>query len=275
MVCTSCGVLVGVADATCYNCGRRNPGLWGFAPALRTLGGDLGFTPFVIGTCMLLYAMTLAFSRGDIGMGGLFSMLSPNNRSLFLFGASGAIPVFIGGRWWTVLSAAWLHGGALHILFNMYWVRSLAPSIAELYGPGRMIIIYTAGAIAGFTLSSVAGAYLPRIPLLSGAQFTVGASAPIFGLLGAAVYYGRRSGSNHVGSQAMSFALTMGLFGFIMPGVDNYAHAGGFAGGYLAGRLLDPLTPERIDHVAAAVGCLALSLVSVIVSVVDGVQFLR
>ena len=37
-LCTSCGVLVGVNDDTCYNCGRRNPGLWGFAPALRSLG---------------------------------------------------------------------------------------------------------------------------------------------------------------------------------------------------------------------------------------------
>ena len=36
VLCTSCGVLVGVNDPTCYNCGRRNPGLWGFGPALRS-----------------------------------------------------------------------------------------------------------------------------------------------------------------------------------------------------------------------------------------------
>ena len=42
----------------------------------------------------------------------------------------------------------------------------------------------------------------------------------------------------------------MMLFGFLMPGIDNYAHAGGFGGGYLAARLLDPLKPERIDHIA-------------------------
>jgi len=273
VLCTSCGVLVGVNDDTCYNCGRRNPGLWGFAPLLRSLGQDMGFVPFVIGTCAVLYVLTLLGSGGDIGGGGLFNFLAPSRQSLFLFGASGAIPVFIADRWWTVLSAGWLHGGALHILFNMMWVRQLAPPTADMYGPGRMVIIYTAGSIAGFALSSFAGAYLPDLLFLRGGQFTVGASAPIFGLLGALVYYGRRAGSQIVGSQALSYALMLGVFGFIMPGVDNYAHAGGFGGGYLAARVLDPLKPERIDHIAIALVCLAASILAVVASIVHGLQF--
>jgi hypothetical protein len=52
-----------------------------------------------------------------------------------------------------------------------------------------------------------------------------------------------------------------------MPGIDNYAHAGGFGGGYLAGRVLDPLRPERIDHMVAAIICLAASLVAIAMSV--------
>ena len=273
VICTSCGVLVGVNDDRCYNCGRRNPGLWGFAPALRALGGDMGFVPFVIGTCIVLFALTLLASRGNIGMGGIFSLLSPSRESLFLFGASGAIPVFVADRWWTVLSAGWLHGGALHILFNMMWVRQLAPATADLYGPGRMVIIYTAASITGFTLSSFAGAYLPNLLFLRGGQFTVGASAPIFGLLGALVYYGRRSGSRIVGSEALSYALMLGVFGFLMPGVDNYAHAGGFGGGYLAAQILDPLKPERIDHIGIALLCLAASVLSIVASVLHGLQF--
>ena len=267
-------MLVGVNDETCYNCGRRNPGLWGFAPALRALGNDMGFVPFVLGTCIILYGLTMVASRGNIGMGGLFSLLSPSAESLFLFGSSGAIPVFAAGRWWTVLSAGWLHGGALHILFNMMWVRQLAPATADLYGPGRMVIIYTAGSAAGFALSSFAGAYLPDLFILRGGRFTVGASAPIFGLLGALVYYGRRGGSSHIGSQALSYALMLGIFGVLMPGVDNYAHAGGFGGGWLAARYLDPLKPERIDHIAIAVGCLGASLLAIVVSVLHGLQFL-
>ena len=266
-------MLVGVNDDRCYNCGRRNPGLWGFAPALRSLGGDMGFVPFVIGTCATLYVLTLLASRGNIGMGGLFRLFSPSQSALVLFGMSGAIPVFIEGHWWTVLSASWLHGGALHILFNMMWIRQLAPATADMYGPGRMVIIYTAAGVAGFALSSFAGMYLPNLLLLRGSPYTVGASASIFGLLGALVYYGRRGGSRMVGSQALSYALMLGVFGFVMPGVDNYAHAGGFGGGYLAARFLDPLKPERIDHIVIALACLAASVLAVVASVLYGLRF--
>jgi rhomboid protease GluP len=268
VVCASCGQLVGVNDSTCFHCGRRNPGLWGFAPALRRLGADLGFVTFVTGFCVVMFVVTLLASRGQIGFGGMFGFLSPSTEALVVFGASGAYPVFVLDRWWTVLSAAWLHGGVLHIFFNMYWIRQLAPPVADMYGAGRMIIVYTAGAIVGFLASSIGGAWLPAVPILGGAQFTVGASAPIFGLLGALVYYGRRSGSSLVHGQAMSLALVMFVFGLIMPGVDNYAHAGGFAGGFLTGRVLDPLAPERIDHLLVAVVCLALSVLSVAASIV-------
>jgi rhomboid protease GluP len=263
-------VLVGVNDPTCYNCGRRNPGLWGWGPALRSLGRDMGFIPFVTGFCIVLYVFALAASGGNImGGGGLMGFMAPSLCSNARFGASGGFLVFDLGRWWTVLSAAWLHGGLLHIGFNMYWIRQLAPAVAELYGAGRMVIVYTVAAIAGFALTSTVNHLLPGLPgPFRGASLTVGASAPIFGLLGAVFYYGRRSGSSLALGQAKQLAIYMFVLGFILPGVDNYAHAGGFAGGWLAGRLLDPLKPERIDHLAIAVGCLLLSVLSVIVSLI-------
>jgi rhomboid protease GluP len=272
VVCASCGSLVGVNDETCYHCGRRNPGLWGFGQALRRLGHDMGFVPFVTGLCVVVYALTLVWSRGDISMNGLFGFLGPNQLSLFMFGASGAMPVFRFHRWWTVLSAAWLHGGLLHIVFNLMWIRQLAPAVADLYGPGRMVLTYTAGAIVGFAATSIAGEYVPYLPFLRGAGITVGASAPIFGLLGALVYYGRRSGSSAVRGQAMNWAITMFIFGLIMPGVDNYAHAGGFAGGYLAGRWLDPLKRENVNHLIGALVCLALSVLSIVASILHGLM---
>ena len=269
VVCVSCGYLVGVRDASCYHCGRRNPGLWGFAPALRSLGQDLGFVPFVTGFCIFLYVVMLLQSGAASMGGGAMTFLSPSATSLLMFGGSGKIPVFELHRWWTVLSAGWLHAGLLHIGFNVLWIRQLAPAVAELYGPGRMVIIYTAGSVLGFTASSVAGQFLGwlPIPVLQGASLTVGASAPIFGLLGGLVYYGRRGGSSAVGSQAWTWAVIMFFFGLVMPGVDNYAHAGGFLGGYLAARSLDPLRPERINHMLIAVACLAASVLSVVVSV--------
>jgi hypothetical protein len=53
-----------------------------------------------------------------------------------------------------------------------------------------------------------------------------------------------------------------------MPGIDNFAHIGGFAGGYVSVLLLDPLKPERGNHQAAALLCLALTAASVIASLV-------
>jgi len=276
VLCPSCGTLVGVKDRQCLSCGRLYPGMWGFAHVLRSVGDDMGFATIVLWGCGALYLSCLAVDPEGVGMSGLLSLFAPSLRSQFLFGASGAIPVFGAGRWWTVLSAAWLHGGVLHILFNMMWVRDLAPGTARLYGPGRTVIIYTIAAITGFAASSVAGAFLPFLPrFLSGAGFTVGASAPIFGLVGALLYYGRRGGSSYVGQRAKSLALMMLLFGFMLPGIDNWAHLGGFAGGWLAARWLDPLKPERADHVLLAIGCLVLSALSVGYSVVSGLALFR
>lgn len=273
MICTSCGVLVGVDDDRCYNCNRRNPGLWGFAPALRSLGHDLGFGPFLIGACGIMYALTLIFSRGSIQMGGIFSFFSPSATSLFLFGASGSLPVFEYGRWWTVFSAGWLHAGLMHIFFNMMAARQLVPATADMYGPGRMVIIYVTAGVAGFALSSFAGEFLPPLIILRGGQFTIGASASISGLIGAILAYGHRSGSGMARSYAMSNVIMLVVMGFLFPGIDNYAHAGGFGGGYLMARLLDPLKPERIDHLAIAIVCLAVSLLSVLASVLHGLYF--
>ncbi len=257
-------------DERCYNCGRWNPGLWGYAPLLRRLGSDFGFVSVVIGGCAVLYVLTLVTSDGAIGMNGLFDLLAPSTPALFLFGASGALPVFGYGRWWTVLSAGWLHGSALHILFNMLWVRDLAPGVADIYGAGRMIIIYTVAGVCGFTASSVAGVVLPGVPLLGGAGFTIGASASVFGLLGALVHYGRRGGSSHIHRQALYYAVVLFVFGVMMRGVDNWAHAGGFAGGYLASLLLDPLRPERLEHIVGAFVCLVLVILSILASIVTG-----
>jgi rhomboid protease GluP len=280
VVCASCGSLVGVNDDKCYSCGRRNPGLWGFGPMLRAFGNDLGFVSLVVYGCSAIYVISLLLTvwvGGNImGSGNPLTMLSPHPVIQVVLGASGAIPVFEYDRWWTVLSASWLHGGVLHILFNMLWVRQLGPATADIYGPGRMIIIYTVAGVGGFILTSLAGYFLYWIPIpfLRGAGVTVGASASIFGLLGSLVYYGRRGGSSMIKTEAMGYATTLFVMGFILPGVDNYAHAGGFIGGYAASMWLDPLKPERMDHLVGAALCLLLTAIAIVLSVVTAVSML-
>ena len=273
VVCSSCGSLVGVNDDRCYTCGRRNPGLWGFAPLLRAFSNTTSFIDLIVYGCSILYVAsllaTLLLGQSIVG-GGLFGLLAPSRAIAFAFGASGADPIFRLGMWWTLLSAGWLHGSALHILFNMMWVRQLGPVVGDIYGSARMVIIYTIAGIVGFLLSSLAGQYMTFVPLpfLRGADLTLGASAPIFGLLGALVHYGRRGGSSLVGGQAMQYAVILFVYGLIWPGggIDNYAHAGGFVGGYLASLWLDPLKPERADHVIGALLCLAATAIAILAS---------
>jgi rhomboid protease GluP len=268
VICTSCGVLVGVNDSTCYNCGRRNPGLWGFGPALRALGTDLGFINIVTGGTLIMYVLSVVMSRD----GNQISH-SPNEVALQILGASGAIPVFERGWWWTFLTAGWLHGNPIHIFFNVMWIRQLGPEIANLYGAGRMVIIYTVAGIIGFAFSSTLGLF--GIPFFGAPFITVGASASIFGFLGALVHYGRRTGSRHVGQAGLQWALIIGIMGFVFRGVDNGAHLGGFVGGYLASKIMDPLKPERIDHIAAAVVCLLVTLAAILYTVISALPYIR
>ena len=280
ILCPSCGKLVGVSDEQCFYCGRKNPGMWGLTSVLGNLGRTLPFENIVVGGCGFLFMAMIAVMAMSGEMPRLFAgfqILPPGRDVLLRFGSSGAFPVFVFERWWTVLSAGWLHGDLIHIGFNLYWVRMLAPATAELYGASRMIIIYTLSTIVGFLVSSTVGwwVYIERNMTwlagigLGGAPLTVGASASILGLLGAAVAYGHRTGAYSTSRFAWQYAMYMIVFGFIMPRVDNWAHIGGFVGGWLLSYWLDPLRQERIDHLIAGVLCLLLSAGAVVWSLVS------
>jgi rhomboid protease GluP len=267
-LCPSCGSLVGVNDESCYTCGRRFPAMWGLASLLR--GGRLEdlFVPLVLWGCGALYLASLAIDSGGIQMRGLFGMLSPSVPALVRLGGSGEVPVFDLGRWWTVLSAGWLHGGALHIVFNMMAVRNLGPLMVNLHGFARTVVIYTIAGAAGFLASSAAGEYLAFLPnFLQGARLTVGASASVFGMMGALLHYSRRGGSRHLGETVRGWILGGLAFGFFMPGIDNWAHLGGLAGGWLASSWLDPLVPEKGDHMIGAALCLLATVAAIVAAV--------
>lgn len=268
VLCPSCGNLVGINDEQCFTCGRKNPGLWGFGSLIRRFGRDFGFTDFIVSACVFLYVMSLAIDPWGIHMGGFLDLGGPSNFALIAMGASGWSPVYELGRFWTVLSAGWLHGSIMHIVFNVMWIRSLGPTTAETFGPARMFIIYTVSSVSGFVMSTMAFQYFAGFPVIGGAYLTSGASAAVFGLLGALIYYGRRSGHRMVHQQMIQWAVILGVFGFVFPNVDNLAHLGGFLGGYLTARVLDPLHPEKGNHMLIALVFLGLTVASFVVSVV-------
>lgn len=279
VVCPSCHKLVGVQEARCWNCGRPYPGMWGFTPLLRRLGQDLGFVQVVIGGSLVLYALTLMADPQGIRTDSLWNFMAPAYDSLRAFGASGGLPVLVEGRWWTLLSAGWLHGSLIHIGFNLYWVTRFAPEVAELYGAGRMVILYTLGSVTGFLFSTFAVFPVYVFPPLgwilgSGAGITVGASAALFGLLGALVHYGRRV-SPAVGRQALVYVAFFLIFGLLVRSVDNWAHLGGFVGGYLGSRIMDPMKPERGDHLLWALLCLVATAAAVVASLLVPIAQLR
>ena len=138
----------------------------------------------------------------------------------------------------------------------MLWVRQLAPEVEGVFGQARLMVIFTAGGVLGFMVSNLAHV-----------AFSVGASGAIFGLLGALVSYGRSRGGTFgmaIVRQYGHWALILFVLGFLMPGVDNLAHAGGFAGGYLAGATLGSRErrPETTADSALAAVVLVLTLVS-------------
>jgi len=272
VVCPTCRKLVGVNEPECPHCGRQSPGMFGFSRGLQRMAGGEWFVPMVIGACSVLYVFSFLLAP-QAPSGGIFSFLSPNGRVLEAIGASGALPVFAAGRWWTVLSASWLHGSLLHILFNMMWIRQVAPFLLGQFGLGRTLLVYVISGASGFLLTSAVGWYLHFLPWpFTGAGVTVGASASIFGLFGALILYGQRIGSSALSRQVLTWAGILFVLGLVMRGVDNYAHLGGFIGGYLAARALDPLEPETPGQLLGGFLALLISLLAVLLSILTGLR---
>ncbi len=230
ILCPSCGQLISVNAETCIHCGQKRPGLWGFGPMLRNLLGHYGFTEIFMAFCILLYGIALVLDpKAIFQMRGFFSFLSPSGESLNALGMTGAYAIR-DGRWWTPITAIFLHGGLLHIYFNLSSIRQLAPAVEEFFGTTRLILIFMISGILGFVVSN-----------WWGYPYTVGASGSLFGLLGALVFYGRDRGGafgTAIFKQSWQGALANLLLGFFIPIINNAAHIGGFIGGYLVAMLL-------------------------------------
>ncbi len=241
IVCPSCGRLTRADAAECLVCGRRRPGLWGLTGLFRRLFRTGGTTDLITVVCVVLYVASLIGDPASaLRPRGPLDLFAPSARALEALGMTGAF-AWVEGRWWTLLTAIYLHGNLLHILFNVLWIRQLGPAVEETYGPARLLIIFTVAGAAGFAVSD-----------FFGVPFTIGASGSIFGLLGALVAFGRRRGGvfgRMVLRQYGQWALIMFVLGFFMSGINNLAHAGGFAGGFLAGLGLS--TAEGRDETTA------------------------
>jgi rhomboid protease GluP len=234
--------------------------MWGFAGPLRALFRHRSFVDVVTIACIALYVVSLVLDpQAGLQASGPLSMFEPSTRALLALGETGALP-WAAGRWWTVLTAIYLHGGLPHIVMNLLAIRFLGPAVEEIYGTSRLVVIFTVAGVLGFIASN-----------LFGNMLTIGASGSAFGLLGALIAFGQKRGGTYgamVVRQYGFWALLLFATSFMASHVNNIAHAGGFVGGFLAGTVLS-LAERRdeggLDHLLAA-GAIALTILGFLLS---------
>ena len=187
-----------------------------------------GFVPYA--TYALIAANLLMFvlsgSRGGFG--------DTDSETLYDLGMLYA-PAVWDGQIWRLFAAQFLHGGLMHIGFNMYVLYSIGPELERIYKAPRFLLVYLGAGWMG-CLSSL---------IWSGAS--VGASGAIFGLAGAflAISLRKRAYFDAFGSQMLFFIginLAIGFAGYF--NVDNFGHMGGLVGGFILGNIVPNRLPE-------------------------------
>jgi rhomboid protease GluP len=226
-MCPHCRAFITTDDRICPYCenvvgpkpiDRRAP-----APIF---GGLIPHARFITVMILLInFALYIAMTLRSMQAGNHEALSSLDIRTLFEFGAKSTRAIFA-GQWWRLVTAGFLHGGIIHILMNSWVLFDVGAAAEEMYGTSRLIVIYFVSTITGFLVSAY---WSPAI--------SVGSSAPIMGLIGAMIALGMRS-TTPIGSAIRGFYIRWAIFGLVlglMPGVDNAAHLGGIAGGFLVG----------------------------------------
>jgi rhomboid protease GluP len=257
-LCPACGTLVGISATRCHECGANlrfslaalSKGLSGF------FGGQAPATTAVLIANIVMFAVTLliGFARGQgAGLGILFSV---DGEALYRLGMS--IPFrYADFNWYRLITAMYLHGGLIHIGFNMMVLLDLGPVVEEVYGSARYFFFYTVCGLGGELMS----AKFSAAP-------SVGASGAILGLAGVliAITY-RRSGAQiqQLRGRLISWVVTIFAIGLFFSGLrtDNWGHFGGLAAGFLLGRFFADREPmnSRERNLAYALGWSALAVV--------------
>ena len=223
--------------------------LWGSEKLIR----------FLITANIALYATSLLLAPQlvNTSLNPNF-FLAPAVDVLFKLGASGTLPVFSQDRWWTLITANYLHGSLLHLIFNLSALRSIGKITIEIYAPSRFFLIYFLGGVAAMGASSLAG-----IPL------TLGASGAVCALIGSMSYDDWRYNKGNLKMRIASvgvWIIFIALIGIAMPNVNNWAHAVGFASGFFLGFCFWPrVTQDEITLFrVTAVICMLITIATLI-----------
>ena len=267
ILCPNCRKLISADEQMCPYCNMLKPGSRLKNNILISgMSNPKKFAFAVIWLNVGMFLISLVFSGKDIGMAmNPFNALSPSGQSILFFGATGTFPIDNYFRWWTPLSAVYLHGSAMHILFNMLMFWQLVPLAIKEYGTSRMFTIYTIGGVVGYIASYFSGTYL-----------TVGASGAVCALVGSLLYYGKSRGGQYgqaLYSQLFGWVVMMVIFGVLVPRIDNWAHGGGIAAGIGLGWLLgyEEKIREKMVHKTISMVCILVTVLVLVWSVASGI----
>lgn len=269
ILCPNCRKLVSEDEAMCPYCGLQKPGSrLKNNPLTRGWVSGEKLLKIVIYVNIGMYLLSwLIHPRMTGGGFNPLRLFSPDQNSLAVLGATGTLLMNHAKGWWTLISASYLHGSLLHIFFNMMALHQIGPLIAQMYGANRFFGIYTISGVFGFWISYIAG-----IPL------TIGASAALCGLIGAALYYGKTRGGlfgQAIYKQVGGWAIFIVLFGFMVPGINNWAHIGGMAAGAICGLLLsyNERSHETLVHRIIAGVCMVATALALMWGIFRGFLF--
>ena len=269
LLCPNCKKLISISEKKCPYCGTRRPAAW-WKNNIWTRGFNDPYllVKSIIGINIGVYAISLLLNPKGLEMTmNPLTFLAPSGQILELLGATGKVPIEIYQRYWTLVSANYLHGSVLHIFFNMAAFRQLGLLVSREYGVYRMFIIYTLGGIAGFFIS-----YLASVP------WTIGASASVCSLAGALLYYGKSRGGVYgrtIYKQIGIWVIILFIFGILVPVINNWGHAGGIAAGIGLGFLLGyrERKKENVLHKLLAGGFAVLTVVILGWAVASGIYY--
>ena len=149
-------------------------------------------------------------------------------------GASYA-PLVLEGEYWRLFTSMFLHFGFEHLAYNMFSLLFLGDIVESVMGPVRYLIIYIVGGIGGNVISMMLGMRTGRYAVAAGA------SGAIFACMGAFLYfalYNRRSFGRHNMRRLGLMIMLMIMQSLVDTGVDNAAHIGGLAVGFLLALVL-------------------------------------
>jgi rhomboid protease GluP len=256
ILCPNCRKLISSSESKCPFCGTGRPGSWYKNNAwTRGLRDPNLMIKVIIAMNVGMFLLSILFNPRSVGLSpNPLTFLAPSGLSLELLGATGLVPIGEYHRYWTLISASYLHGGILHIVFNMVAFRQLAYLVSREFGLYRMFAIYTLSGIFGYWISYVFNVY-----------WTIGASASIFGLVGAILYYGKSRGGVYgraLYKQISMWVVFLFIFGFVVPGINNWGHGGGIIAGIGLGFLLGyrEKRRENVFHKLLAGTCVIVTL---------------